>query len=229
MPGLAARHDQPHRRVAHVARTKTKRLVDKVNFALNTVGVEEQHDACVRRVIVDARDPGPCRQEVRCSPDGTRAALEVDVLAHQRRRCWDIARTFSQEAGPEHHRLPADEHDRSIGAEWLQQPKYPPNLLVAEGRLGGHRRLPERTRSGKINPCRLCEPREKLVLPAHLLDGLATRAQVSLVRFTRRLLLAGANTGIKTFIAALHRLWILPDDHVLSRVCTGAFSPVLSL
>lgn len=209
--GLAARHDQPDRRVAHVARAKTERLIDEVDLPLNTIGVDEQDDARIRCVIVHARDPHPCRQEVRRSPHGARAALEVDVLAHERCERCNLARALLQEACPERNRLATDEHYRTINAERLQQPKYPLHLLVSEGRLGGHRCLPERTRGRKVNTRGPRKPREKLVLPTQLLHGLPARAQVALVRLARRLLLTSADTVIETLILTLHRPCILPD------------------
>jgi hypothetical protein len=81
-------------------------------------------------------------EKMRCIAHGAGAALEINVLARERRECSDLARALTKKAHPERNRLTTHEHDRAIRAEWLKQPKDAPHLLVAKGRLCGHRPYP---------------------------------------------------------------------------------------
>jgi hypothetical protein len=77
-------------------------------------------------------------------------------------------------------------------------------------------RLPKRTRGGEVHPSRARKRRQQLVLPAQLLGGLTTRAQIMLILLTRDLLLYGARTSIEMLLFVLHHAPIVSDAYICS-------------
>jgi hypothetical protein len=70
-----------------------------------------------------------------------------------------------QEAHPEGDRLPADQHDPPLVAQWVAQAQNTAHLLVAQRRLLSHRRaLAERPGCQNVRPSEAREGRKDLVL-----------------------------------------------------------------
>jgi hypothetical protein len=107
---------------------------------------------------------------------------------------------------------PPHEHDRTVVAQWLQQAEDARHLLISEGRLGSHMRLPKRTRGGEVHTSRARKWRQQLVLLAQLFGGLTTRAQIALVLLARDLLLRIARTNVEMLVSVLHRAPIVAED-----------------
>lgn len=79
-------------------------------------------------------------------------------------------------------------------------------------------RLPKRTRGGEVHSSRARKLRQQLVLPAQLLGGLTTRAQIMLILLTRDLLLYGARTNVEMLFFVLHRSNRIGRLHLLVQV-----------